>query len=258
MSDVASLITPIVARPKTDNDDSYLIIEQEPWAKGVGKVTRLDLVRALESVIFAEESEVEIDCGLDDGGSSYTTLVYVYPSPESLAFNVGLTNGTLSEPTLVELQVKEAVDFSLTDQGELTYPVKNVISSAWAADVWDAAGSVVSASPPVVDGQTAEVDEVIYGTAYIEYTTLRYVYAVQVFARDEDPENVFQSVFYAWWNGGIEMLEIDAPDGAEHSYTYDVRCDGGSNVIIDPDDDEDPPRAVPVNKTITLDYCDNF
>ena len=257
--ETSSLIISIVQNPALSRLSDYLLIEQEPWARDIGKVTRLNLIKALEAVIFAGDNADSVDCGLIDG-QRYTTLVYVYPSRDDLAFAVGLTNGSYTEPTIIDVLVKEPVSFNLTDVTDLTYPVKTVLSSSWAADVWDEAGDVITIAPPVVDGLAATVEQKIYGTAYIEYITRRFVYSVIIPARTDEPENVFQSYFYAWWDGGILMEALTAPDAAEYGYANNVSCRGGlSNLIVPPDEDpDDTPKAVPVDKTITLNYCDDF
>ncbi len=259
MTASASLITGFVKRPAASGD-SFVMLEQQSWDPKIGKVTRLDLIKALENSVLGSSNSLSVDCGVDFDGQSYTTIVYAYPSPADLRFKVGLTNGEFTAPTVVELTVREAVSFALETEQSLTYPVRRFVAAEWAADVWNEAGSVVARPAITRDGQTMSVPEPIYGTAYVEYTTVRYVYSANIPARSDDPENVFQSIFYAWWDGGIELLKLSAPDGAESSYSSQMNC-WGERVLINPDDEDDPaaPSMVPTrNKEITLNYCDDF
>jgi len=54
-----------------------LQIEQEEWSRYTGKVTKLQMVKHVSSLLSGSAYESAIDCGMVDG--AVTCAVYVYP-----------------------------------------------------------------------------------------------------------------------------------------------------------------------------------
>lgn len=253
MTGPSSLITAFTARPAVDNRG--LLLEQQPWDPTTGLVTRLDLVQALSARLF-DTTQATVDCGLD--GSGFDATVFVYPYDPALVYEIGVTHGALDSPSRVDLEVREAVSFSLDTGQGLKYPLQQLIGWEWAGEVWSESGVVIPAPAVTVDGQEVKVAEKIYGTLYVRYRTLRYVYNLRIEARESSPENVFSSVVWARWSGGVRLLIIDRPKNAEENYQNSTDCRGGSIVIIEPGPDDPPPVADPVNRTITKNYCEDY
>jgi len=250
----ASAITAFVRRPRSDGDSRGLIIEQAPWPKGTGRVSPLQIILAADAQLFGLEPP-EIECGVE--GDGFTTAVYVYPYDPGLAYRCGVTHGSLAHPVRTTVTMRETVSFAMATEATLKYPLRELVSIDWLAEVWSAAGAVVANPALSVDGETVRSAAPIYGTAEVVYTTLRDSYGLQITARDDAVENVYQSVFWADWNGGVKLLVIEAPEGAEEDHEFQIECTGGSVLQIPPDDPDQPP-APSKDRTITLDYCEDF
>ena len=257
---VASLITSIVARPTT-TADAYLILEQEDYL-APDKLTMLDVVRILSDIVTTGSSTgASKDCIMSDDGRSFVANVFVYPYPETLAYNTGAVNGSLSAPLRTIVTKIETLKFSLDNVAHLKYPVKAFIGGSWVSDVYSIEGELIS--PPAVsqDGREVRIENKVYGAYEVKYTTVVDFYRMTVSLILDAVENFFQSVFYAWFDGGIELLDIKPPPNAEENWLNQVDCNGGgSNVTIHgPEDDPDrAPTVGPTDKTIALDYCEDF
>lgn len=248
----SSHITSVVARPVVTG---YVQLEQEEWSAGAGYVTRLDLVQALAEYLLDEEG-ADVDCGVVD--DCMTVNIFAYPSQPGLSFDLGATHGTLGAAMRSVVEVREAIAFSLDDAKSVSYPLHGLVGAEWATDVWGEGGEIVSSPAITVSGGEVQVAAPVYGTVYVTYTAVRYTYALTVPAREDSKGNVYQSVVWCRWNGGVKLLVVDAPDTAEENYEDGVIC-SGSNVSIDPDpDDQSPPVVYGKDSTETLDYCDNY
>jgi hypothetical protein len=247
----ATAITEFVRRRTAA--DFELILEQKPYAKGVGRVSRLQIILAAAARMFGLEPP-EIDCGIESDGMH--TAVYAYPSDLSVHYDVGVTHGSLTETVREEVSIRELVSFSLTSTEQLKYPVKELESVTWMADVWGEDGAVVADPALDVSDGSVTTSAPIYGTAEVIYTTTRDTHGLRVGARQDAVENVFQSVFWAHWNGGVELLVIEPPEGAEEDYAFRIECTGGD--VLDTPDDPSTPTAPSNDRTITLDYCEDF
>jgi hypothetical protein len=247
----ASTITAFVRRPPPVNRG--LLLEQMPWPKGTGRVSRLQIILAAAARLFGLEPP-EIDCGVD--GDGLNTAVYAYPYDPGLAYGFGVTHGNLSKPVRAEVVMREYVSFALTDEETVKYPLQELVSVDWQDEVWSADGAVIAGPALSVDGETVRSAEKLYATALVVYKTLRDTHGLQVPPREDAVGNVYQSVFWANWDGGVKLLPIEAPEGAEEDYEFKIECTGGS--ILDLPPDEDPPPAPSIDRTITLDYCENF
>jgi len=248
----ASVIGSFVRRPRPENRG--LILEQAPRKKGVGRVSRLQIILAAAARLYGLEPP-EIDCGVD--GNGFRTAVYAYPYDPDLAYRFGVTHGFLSGPIREEVVMRELVSFSLTSEAKLEYPLRELVSIDLPTEVWSEEGAVIPGPQlSVVDGETVRSARPIYGTAEVIYKTLRDTHGLQIAAREDAVGNVYQSAFWAAWDGGNKLLPIEAPDGAEEDYELGIECTGGTTLDIPPD--EDTPPAPSLDRTITLDYCEDF
>lgn len=254
-----------IAYANDRHSSGSLLLKQEEWGK-LGRTTMLDLVKALEAQVLGGGSAPLIDCGINaDGGvTSYSCAVYAYPVPADLAFNIGITNGTISGPIVQPITVRETVSFSLSDSETLSLPVNedSDVTLQWnSAELWNEYGEAIQ--PPTIShaGGTIVAGQRVYGDAIATYHSFRQVYTVTVPAREDSIENVFSSTVYAWWDGGIELLTLSAPPNAEDNYRENTNCFGGSDLIInDTTDDPTRPPTVPSGgeKVISLNYCEDF
>jgi hypothetical protein len=248
-----------IAYANDRHSSGSLILRQEEWGK-IGKTTKLDLVKALEAQIFGGDV-LPIGCGLDEDGTSYTCTVYAYPRPNNLAFNIGITNGTISGAIRQAVLVRETVSFSLSDSASLSLPADSLVGLEWnSQELWNEYGEAVP--PPSIshDDGVITAGSKVYGDAVATYWTTRLTYTVRVPVREESVENVFASTVYAWWDGGIELLTLSDPPNAEKNYTGKTNCFGGSSLGIGDDDDPQGPPVAPSGgeEVINLNYCEDF
>ena len=247
-----SAITSFVRRPRSVGKG--LILEQMPWPKGVGRVSRLQIILAAAARLFGLDPP-EIDCGVN--GDGFHTAVYVYPYDPDLAYGFGVTHGSLSTPIRALVIKREYAVFKLSDEATLEYPLQELVSVDWPDEVWSGDGSVIPGPDLSVDGQAVRSTKKVRGTALVVYKTLRITHGLQITAREDVVENVYQSVFWANWDGGVKLLPIEPPEGAEEDYQFKIECTGGDVLDLPPDDPDAPP-APSIDRTITLDYCEDF
>ena len=230
-----------------------VIIEQERWA-GQGVVTKLDLVKAISNSVYASEDEVSSDCGLLDG--AYASTLYVYPYDRNLVFQIGITWGTLGGGQFSEVEVTENVSFSLTNSKSVTYPIQELISTEFINDPWGDEGQVLDVPTVTVDGQDVTLTEYVYGTVKIVYKTVRYSYTLTIPPREDTVDTAYESVGYVWWDGGVEMKELEPPIGAEYDYATEAKCWSRGQLHMEPDTSPPPlPSGDSNSEYITIDYC---
>ena len=260
MTDNASIITPFVARPETDGN-AWLLLEQQEYSNNIGKVTMLDIIQALSGKILATSDVADVDCGINSIEHSFATIVHAYPYPESLAYHVGITHGNFAMIGRTVVQVTQTLSFSLDTTTSLKYPVKQVISTQWLSDVYAVDGSKIAKPVVTRQGQDITIESPVYGTLVVVYTTMRDVYRLSIKARLTAVQNVYQSVFYGYYDGGIKLLEVDPPENAEENYGNGIDCTGVSgsgSTFFDDGGDEDEPTVDAKNIEVTLDYCEDF
>lgn len=239
------------------NSNDTLRLEQKPW-DDVGKTTAIDIIRGMASMFFDEPKE-EQDCGYDLTDRSMSTEIYAYPSRPDLVFRIGVTMGLLGGGVLESVPVNETIDFRLQSSATANYVANGDIVAAWSGKTYNAEGDIIS--PPVInidnDGGIS-IDQNVYGSMRVSYKTMRYRYSLWVSPRVDSPENSYQTVVWAAWDGGVALLQVEPPPGAEEDLLGDTDCtDRGGNLVIGPDDDDDPLPIVEPGKEeeIYLDYC---
>lgn len=249
-------------------DDAYLILEQEEYPE-VDQLTMLGVARILSGVVSSLASATySNDCIMSADGKRFTTSVLAYPYPMGLIYNVGVVNGSASTSGGTFVTKTETLKFSLDNAATLKYPIHTFVSGEWMGDVYLTDGTIIPTPSITRVGQELRVDLDIWGTYEVTYTTWVETHIVSVSARDEAVENFFQSVFYASFEYGIELLNLEPPPNAEENYLNGVDCngypigwdyDGGSDlIVVPPEDGTGVPTAEPVNETITLNYCVDF
>jgi len=233
----------------------YVILEQAPYEPGVGYTTKLDLVEAVSNALYSTGGR-SIECGLDPDDWSMKTHVYAYPSSNTLSFFTGVTHGSVGGGVHETITVKEVLSFRLSDRSTLRYPPLGISSRQWQGDVYDGDGKRVAPPALTLDGRSMFASAVVYGQVLLTYRTFRRNYRVTIIPREDSVENVYQSVFYAVWPGGVAMEKIDPPPGAEEDYANGSNC--GWRTIVStngPDDKKKPPILDSEDKDFHVDYC---
>ncbi len=231
-----------------------LIMEQLSRKDDTGKITRLDITETISSILYGTE-EAKYDCGVLDGEDS--TAVLVFPFEPSLAYDIGVTHGDLGGSIIAEITIVELIQFSLDLVKNSTYPIQSLESIEWYGDVFDEEGSVID-GPDISVGKKIEitVSEKVYGTSKIEYKTTRHYHPVLIKARSS-AENVYESTAWARWDGGVRLLTLASPNGAEEDYQNGTFCWDRSIADIVPLEEPPllPPAAEPNSRRINIEYC---
>lgn len=239
------------SRPPAATAGPGLILEQATAESG--RVTRLDLVKALASRLYGGQAP-KVDCGLRDG--EFATAVLVFPYDPAMAYEIGVTWGRLSPPVISEVEVDEILQFSLADRVETKYPVQDLVGLDPIDTCWDETGGVIQDTPAAVwDGSAVTLDRKIYGSLRIRYITIRHSRTLHIPAREDIDRDFFQSVAWAAWNGGAKLLDLTVP---KVRYAND---DGCAYRLLDhwivniPDEEIRPPTTDGVDRTVRIDYC---
>ena len=240
----------VTFRPPEDLAGPGLVLEQVPVE--TGRVTRLDLVRALSSRLYGG-SGPKIDCGIKNG--EFVTAVLIYPDDPAMSYQAGVTWGRLSRPVVTEVEVTESLQFSLTDRAVTKYPVQDLLSLEILSACWDAAGGAIQ--PPAVtwDGTSIHLATKIYGSLEIKYITVRHAMTLYIPARDNVDENFFESVAWADWTGGAKLLDLQVPT-TRHGNDDGCAWRLLSTTVVDfPADKIAPPTADAARRYKVIDYC---
>lgn len=238
-----------------------LRLEQQGWGQNVGKVSSLTIVREL-AASFGVYTPPSIDCGLG-GGGEYVCDLYVYLFDRFLNYQLGITHGTITGFKVEEVEVEENIDFSLNSTATMNYTPVGGVTLEWVdEDVWGEGGSYASKPSLSANGDVITSGDPVYGSVLAKYKTFRHVRQIKIPPRMNAVDNIFASWAWARWDGGETKIELNPPPGASQNYQAGMLCDGtgstyGGSVTIDPGGDggDDPPKAIPSDKTIDIEYC---
>ena len=243
----------------TYEQSEYLLIEQEPWGKDVGVTTVLQALSGIMATIYGTAWPL-INCGgLPEG---YDTVVYVYPSTQSLAgrYQFKIINGDPPVRTISEFPRRdETIQCGFADSIELKYPPFGFPFLQWIGQCYDINGNITTRPVVEVVGRKVSFSKKVYGSIRANYETIRHAYLVRVEERKDSIEDNFKSVVYCVWDGGVRWLEVDPPSG--YDYTQGDCGNGfppgtdGSTIVNPPDDDDSPPYADEVDRQVIVDYC---
>lgn len=240
---------------------SYVTLEQEGFSSKVGTTSKVKLITELSTKLYGLSLPPSMQCGLDavGGDVSFNTIVYAYFYPAGLSFEVGLTNGVLQKGITERKRVTERIKFDLTDTAQVRYGVYKLASLEWEGDTWDSKGRVIS--PPTLNltGNTVKSSAEVKGVATVEYTTMRTKYSARVTRLVLATENIFDSVAWARWDGGVDLKELDSPTGASNDTLEGTTCDnryGGSTEITGSGSDDSKPTVRSSDITCEPAYCE--
>ncbi len=235
-----------------------LLIEQEDWRPYTGVVTLGDMVGYLAALLYGEDFQDRIDCGLT--GGEVVCAVFVYPRRAGLAYQFHTSHGILSERRIEDIEVEEGVNFSLSNRAAPHYPPLAIFEAEWLAEVYDVAGNLISPPALIISGGEIRSAVPCYGSVQVRYTTERHSYILTAPRRDDGQtiDNYYSAVVYGVYAGGINWLEIDMPPGIE-TFESDPEADCGwgsvSGSISRPDHEEQPVQPRPKNRKTVVDYC---
>lgn len=204
-----------------------VLLQQEAWDPYVGHLTKMQVFAWLSKIIFQTAAPAGF-CPPDAPGFAKT--IYAFPSPASLNFKIGCSNGNLT-PGLVEiLDYTELVQVNLSRNPPLKYPAMSISSYAWDGDVYNKKGEMVGPPDILLINNSLNLRQEVYGSLRVTYKVYRNTYTLSVQPREEYQEKNFQSFIYAVWGGGTTYIEVEAPVGSEQE---EVPCNnilgGGIN-----------------------------
>lgn len=258
-------LTVTLANPSTTGDRPTLVLEQEPYEAGLGKVSKVALINYLGQTFFGEAGSDEEDdttwrpdvrCGLD--GLSCGVVVYAYPSTQLLRFQVGASYGELGVAEKQEPELVETISLSMEDEATTDHPAFEILAAVPRGDLYDKNGAIVAVPAIVIDGDKIKLSQKVFGSIAVLYRTLRYRYTLDIEARPIDTtlENYFSSVVYAWWAGDGTWLEIDPPPNADELAAGQHTCGWGGKNDIEPDPERKrKPLAAGADRNINISYC---
>ena len=244
---------------------AYVKLEQVEIKYGKGIVTKTKLVQGLSAAVFGGIPP-QGDCGLEvEGGNTYFTVgIHAYYFPANLIFEARITHGFLSGGITKLVKLQERVKFKLSNTSQVRYGISNLVSIKWESPgnkqvVWDENGAQIP--PPRLEINDNELTTAnfkkVYGVAVVTYYTRRKEYTARIYARGNVPENLFQSVAWARWDGGVDMEQLNSPTGASSDTLSGTACYNrtGSTDVTGKDDD-DVPRPKGSDRTCDVNYCE--
>lgn len=251
--------TLLVSFANDTSASNRLSLEQEAWPDNVGKTSVIDIIRGIGVLVLGDELDAAgFPCGYA-ADRSFTTRVFAYTTPDMLQYRIGSTLGAISGGSIEQHPMTEVIDFRLDSAGSLSHPImeNSGVTTRWLSAPLDEMGDETTEPAVVVDGSGVAIDKPVYGSLLVSYVTLRHVHLLVVQPRGDVEENAYQSTVWAAYDGGVELLSISPPPGAEEDLAKNIDCTnrGGWNMSIDSGDYHPP--VVPSGEMITkeVDYC---
>lgn len=249
-------ITFTISRPAASSL-GLLQIEQQEWSAYTGKVTTGVMVSALRTLLYGDEYQDSLDCGMV--GGSVVCIIDVYPRLPGLAYQFAASWGSLSPRSEEEITETELVSFHLGATATTRHPCQEILRATWVDSlVYDAEGNEITAPALVIDGDTiaTKTGQAVYGTAEVVYRTERHGYTLTIPRRDEAIDHFYSAVVYGWYDGGLDYLQIELPPGIE-TFEADANATCGHTVTATVTDDDDDPIDQPVtaSRVSIIDYC---
>lgn len=249
-----------------------VLLEQDAWKPYTGFLTKAGAVAYLRSLLFGEPDDAPTEnCGAAGGvdGNAATGTVYAYPDPPELAYQLHVSNGTLSGQMVEILPFSEIVQFQNSTEAALQYPTRTILAAEWLSkgeglpEILTAGGRVRTKTP-------------VLGSMMVVYEIVRHSREVSVAPRLGATQNSYQNFIYAVWDGGNAYLEYKPPPDAEEGTngSHLLRCNsawrsiadllaalglgttpGGTDITLNPQGPPKAPSLGDIEKS--WNYCEN-
>lgn len=243
----------LVAFANRPGSSGNVLLEQEPWDKYVGYLTRAGAVAWLDAMLYGDpEEDLTEHCGIDTAGN-VAGVVYAYPEPVSLNYLAGISHGRLGPRRIDKLPYSEVLQVQLETEPALKYPTDKIFSAEWLTDAFTNDGATLPRPAVDISGKRPRIAGAIFGSLLVVYEVVRHTYTVTISARPASVEKAYQSHVYAVWDGGTRAMEYQPPDEAAAG----GRCNGRYGVGTINDSPYDPPTVQPKDIERQWDYCSN-
>lgn len=260
-SNVSSFSTSFSKRDQTQDEDPFVILEQEETDSTGGKVTFAKAMRRVGNTILSYLTNTtpfgnpEVDCGLDDEGCFQTT-VFAFPSSRNLSFTyLELTNGEVLDRSIKEDTYSEYLQFNNTETQEFSYPCLGVLSVDFPTTIWEGNKKVTSPSF-TYNSSGLSFSSAVSTTIKVTYQRFFYVFKVKVPPLVEEGEDVFRCVAYTYFRGGVSWVDLKEPYRASDTFILGGKCDS-LQVVSDGSSEGQLPTAPKKDKKAKYDYCSN-
>lgn len=235
-----------------------VLLEQREWRPYAGIVTKANMVRYLARILYGDQWQEQIDCGLS--GDAIVIGIYVYPLRPGVRFRLAATIGELSDGDYDEVEERESVHFNLEQEARLRHPALRVIDAKWLAGPYLAGG--VKTAPPAlrVAGQRLFTAVPVFGSVHVTTVVPRWLFLLTV-----NWDAAASALTGGWAEfaacypppGRPVALGLSAPPGAQEMAELGLPCGysfhGSSSW---PQDDNWPPKETGgKTKRISGDYC---
>jgi hypothetical protein len=232
-------------------DNTFVLLEQEPPDVDVNYLTKLGLIKALYGMTFNSSLSITTEnCGSSDG--SYETVIYAYPYPQELPYRTGISWGNMDYDFIKDtISYVEIIQSDLKTELNPKYPILQITSYQWIGDVYNQDGIVIPSPNLQLINNVITLSSSVYGSLFINYKTVQHKYAVVVYPRESVDSNKLQSFAWATWERGNTVLDLSPPDGAEEGI-----CQGSYNGPTSFSHVPSAPDYVEgENETKEFDYC---
>lgn len=250
-----SILTEITSRNAGRESIVRIMLDQDGYLPCTGEVTKAAMVRFLADLIYQSGESAGVQCGMD--GDVAALLVSAYLFDPGLNYRLLATYGLLSEGARHEREITETLQFKLTDEVSVKYPVAAISSVNWLSPfVRDKDFNKLEPKPDLAPGdelKTIKSSVACYGSAKVVYTTVVDSYILNIPPREDVEENKYSSVVYAVYSGRPVWLVTDPPPGAEEMEGDCAGQDTG-HLGRPPKWPSDLPKAY-ANRAIRINYC---
>ena len=235
-----------------------LRLEQEEWLPSIGLVSSLAAAQFLRNLLYGQDNEVRVDCGIN--GDSYSTIIYAYPLRPGVQYRIAASRGAEIGPgEFEEVEMEpEIINWNLETSQRLRYPAAAIVAMEWLAGPWGHGGEAVASTGTRLQGDELIAATPIAGIQRLIYTSRRYAHLLTV------PRREYPGAELQWdcWvmacppPGKPVLLEVDPPPGAEELAKSGADCGYGFSGSAQEDDDESkPPTIGKRRKTDRYNYC---
>lgn len=202
-------------RPTDDLEPRDLLkLEQEPWDRYIGVVSLIKIARYLKRVLYGEEGETEVDCGVGDD-NVLITAICAFPLVPDLVYQLYTSYGSLGSRRVENIERDEIITVNLSRSARTKYPASVIHSYEWVGDCYDRNNRPTSHPGISTDGEDLQFTKEVYASVRVKYTAVRHVYLLTVAAREDALEDFFGAVVYGLYRGGISWLELSAPPNGD-------------------------------------------